>query len=154
MNVSSLRIRRTLTLAGAAVAVVVGLAAIQAAATWTAQAAPLTVNPASVDSIQGQLADEQARSAALQAQLDSLTGNADDLSAALAAAQEQIKADNAHAAQLEQDLAAATKKLQDLQQSIRAAATQTTVTRTVVTTAPSSGGGGEREGGEGDDSDG
>jgi chromosome segregation ATPase len=135
MNVTSLRIRRSLTLLGAVAALLLGYAAIQAAAAWTADAAPLTVSPASARSIETRLADEQARSAALQAQLEDLTGNADDLAAALAAAQDQIKADDSHAAQLEKDLAAATKKLQDLQKSIKAAAARTVVTRTVVATA-------------------
>jgi len=155
MNISSLRIRRTLALAGAIAAVILGFAAIEAAAAWTAQAAPLTVSPAAATSIEARLADEQARSAALETQLRQLSGSADDLSAALAAAQEQIKADNAHASQLEQDLATATKKLKDLQRSISAAATQTVVTRTIVA-APASGGGGggEHEHGEHEDGDG
>jgi hypothetical protein len=61
MNVSSLRVRRTLTLAGAAAAVILGLAAIQAAAAWTASAAPLAVTPTSATSIETRLLEEQAR---------------------------------------------------------------------------------------------
>ena len=75
MNTASLPVRRTLTLAGAVAAVLLGLAAIQAAAAWTAEAAPLTVAPVSAASIEARLAEEQARSAQLQSELSVLTAD-------------------------------------------------------------------------------
>ncbi len=136
MNVSSIRIRRTLTLAGALAALVLGFAAIQAAAAWTASTAPLAVTPTSAKTIETKLLDEQARSADLQDQLQTITGQTDDMAAALAAAQERIAADAQHADDLAKDLAAATKKLKALEKSIHdAAATRTT---TVVTTSSGS----------------
>ena len=151
MNTTTHRIRRTLTLTGAVAAVILGFAAIHAAAQWTAQAAPLTVNPVSARSIETQLADEQARSAALLAQLDDLRGNADDLATALATARDQITTDSGHAAQLERDLAAATKKLHDLQASIKANAGKVLLTTTVATTSQSSAGGHHEQHESGDD---
>jgi len=138
MNASTLRIRRTLTLVGALAAIFLGLAAIQAAAAWTADAAPLAATPVSAASIESKLEAEQARSADLQAQLDALAANADGLSTALSAAQARIDADAAHAKTLERDLQTAKKKLAALQHSIH------------VTAAPSkrSGGGDDGEGGD------
>ena len=132
MNVRTLRIRRSLTLAGALAAIVLGFAAIQAAAAWTADAAPLVVSPTSAKTLEARLVDEQTRSAALETRLGELTGNADQLSAALEAAQRQIKTDNVHAAGLAKDLKAAAKKLATLQQSIRLA------TQTVAVPTPTS----------------
>jgi peptidoglycan hydrolase CwlO-like protein len=137
MNVSSLRVRRTLTLAGAIAAVILGLAAIQAAAAWTASAAPLAVTPTSVTSIETRLVEEQARSKDLEAQLRSITGQTDEMTAALQAAQERIVADAKQADDLAKDLAAATKKLKALEASIRKAA----ATRTKTAVATTSGGG-------------
>jgi len=137
MNVSSLRVRRSLTLAGAVAAVILGLAAIQAAAAWTASAAPLAVTPTSVTSIETKLLEEQARSKDLEAQLRSITGQTDEMTAALQAAQERIVADARQADDLAKDLAAATKKLKALEASIRKAA----ATRTKTAVATTSGGG-------------
>ena len=149
MNARTLRIRRTLTLVGSLGAVLLGLAAIQAAAAWTAQAAPLAVTPVSATSIESKLLAEQARSADLQAQLDALAANADGLSTALSAARARIDADAAHAKALERDLHAARKKLTALQRSIRVA-TLATATRATITTAPArtSGGDDDAEGGD------
>jgi chromosome segregation ATPase len=137
MNVSSLRVRRSLTLAGAVAAVILGLAAIQAAAAWTASAAPLAVTPTSVTSIETRLLEEQARSKDLEAQLRSITGQTDEMTAALQAAQERIVADAKQADDLAKDLAAATKKLKALEASIRKAS----ATRTKTAVATTSGGG-------------
>ena len=138
MNVSSLRVRRTLTLAGAVAAVILGLATIQAAAAWTASAAPLAVTPTSVTSIETKLLEEQARSKDLEAQLRSITGQTDEMTAALQAAQERIVADAKRADDRAEDLPAATKKLKALEASIRKAA----ATRTKTAVATTSGGGG------------
>ena len=56
MNATFLPVRRTLTIAGAVAAVLLGLAAIQAAAAWTAEAAPLAVAPVSASAIDARLA--------------------------------------------------------------------------------------------------
>jgi septal ring factor EnvC (AmiA/AmiB activator) len=147
MSVSSLRLRRSLTVAGALAALVLGFAAIQAAAAWTASAAPLSVTPTSATSIESKLADEQTRSADLQAQLGDLSGNAEQLATALAAAQARIDADAKHAAELEKDLQTAKKKLAALQQSIRAAAAVVAAPAVATSAAaaprPARGGGGE-----------
>lgn len=133
MKIHSLRIRRSVTLAGAVAALILGFAAIQAAAAWSASAAPLAASPASAKSIEARLLDEQARSADLADQLTTITSQTDDMAAALTAAQERIVADGQHADKLAKDLAAATKKLKALEASVRrAAATRTT---TVVSTS-------------------
>lgn len=139
MNVSSLRIRRSLTLAGALAALILGFAAIQAAAAWTATAAPLSVTPVSVETIESKLQDEQARSADLQLQLRALSGNTEELSTALEAAQARIAADTKHAKDLEKDLKAAKKKLAALQKSIRAAATASVARAAAPVTRTASG---------------
>jgi chromosome segregation ATPase len=135
MNVRSLRIRRTMTLAGALAALILGFAAIQAAAAWTASAATLAASPASAKSIEMKLLEEQARSAALADQLTTITSQTDDMTAALTAAQERIVADGQHADKIAKDLAAATKKLKALEASIRNA----TVTRTTTVVSKSAG---------------
>lgn len=154
MSIRSIRVRRTMTAAGAVAAIVIGFAAIQAAAAWAANAAPLMVTPLSATSIEARLVDEQARSAALEAQLTDLADNSRRLAAALETAQAQIDTDAQHAAALEQDLQDAKRKLAALKRSIRLASNQSTVvgtTRVVATTTSTSGGDdGGREGG-GDD---
>ena len=149
MSNRSIRVRRTMTAAGAVVAIVIGFAAIQAAAAWTANAAPLTVTPLSATSIEARLVDEQARSATLEAQLTDLADNSRRLAAALETAQAQIDTDAQHAAALEQDLRDARQKLVALQRSIRLAANQSTsvgTTRVVATTTAPSGGDDSGEG--------
>ncbi len=135
MNISSLRIRRTLTLGGTLAALVLGFVVIQSAAAWAVDAAPLNAAPVSATSIENKLVDEQARSADLQSQLWAITSNADQLSAALEAAQTQIATDADQATMLQKDLKDAKAKLAALQKSIRQARTTTVVTKTVRTTA-------------------
>jgi hypothetical protein len=142
MNVTSMPIRRTLTVIVAVTALLLGFAAIRAASAWTAEAAPLVASPASAKSIEVKLGEEQARSADLQARLTAITGQTEDMSAALIAAQERIVSDAQHAEGLSKDLAAATKKLKALETSIKqaaAAAAAQTRTITVVKTGTSSG---------------
>ncbi len=138
MNIGSLHIRRSLTVFGVVGAILLGLAAIQGAAAWTATSAPLSVVPVSATSIEAQLLEEQARSADLQAQLLDLSINAGQLSTALEAAQARIDADSTHAKDLERDLQTAKKKLAALQRSIRV--TSATSTSASAASAPSSGG--------------
>lgn len=152
MNITSLPVRRSLTVAGAMAALVLGFVAIQAAAAWTVSAAPLSVAPVSVKTTESKLADEQARSADLKAQLTQLAGRTSEMTVALEAAQAQIDTDTKNAENLEKDLKAAKKKLATLERSIRqsaraAAARTTTRTTTTKAAAPRPAGG---EGGDDD----
>ncbi|MEO8570455.1 MAG: hypothetical protein ABI553_02030 [Chloroflexota bacterium] len=147
MNVRSLRVRRSITLAGALAALILGFAAIQAAAAWTASSAPLAATPASAKSIEVRLLDEQTRSANLTDQLATITSQTDDMATALAAAQARIVADGQHADELSSDLAAATKKLRTLEASIRKAAATRPIT--VVSTSAGSSVSSTRSGGVG-----
>jgi peptidoglycan hydrolase CwlO-like protein len=147
MSVTSMPIRRTITIVVAIIALLLGFAAIRAASAWTAEAAPLVANPASASSIESQLADEQARSADLQQRLTAITTQTDDMAGALQAARDRIAADTQHADQLTNDLAAAKTKLKALEASIKRAATAQTGTVSVATTSSSSGSGSHDDGG-------
>ena len=139
MSVTSMPIRRTLTVIIAVAALLLGFTAIRAASAWTAEAAPLVANPASATSIESKLADEQARSADLQDRLTAIVGQTDDMAAALQAAQDRIAADAQHAEQLTSDLTAANTKLKTLEASIKkAAAASQARTVTVVQASTSS----------------
>lgn len=146
MTITNQPARRLLTIVGVVAAIAIGFTAIQAAAAWAAEAAPLTEAPVSAATIEARLVDEQARSADLQARLTALTDDAQTLATALEAAQARIDTGTAHAADLEQDLATAKRKLAALQQSIRQAARATTTTATT-----SSGGSGGDEDDDDDD---
>jgi septal ring factor EnvC (AmiA/AmiB activator) len=150
MNVTSLRVRRSLTLAGAVAALLLGFVAIGAAAAWTSTSAPLSATPVSATSVEARLRDEQARSAELEARLTTITTQTNELADALQAAQDRIVADARHADELAADLATATRRLKALEQSIRQAAT-TRVTTRVVSTGSSSGSGSVDHRGEPED---
>jgi DNA repair exonuclease SbcCD ATPase subunit len=145
MSVTSQPIRRALTVALAIAALAIGFFAIRTAAAWTAQSAPLIVGPASAQTIEAALVDEQGRSAALQSQLNALTGQTQEMAAALATAQARVVADAKHAEDLSKDLAGANAKLKALEKSIRAAAAASarsaTATTTRTTSRPASNGG-------------
>jgi peptidoglycan hydrolase CwlO-like protein len=156
MNISSLRVRRTLTLGGTLAALVLGFAVIQSAAAWAVDAAPLASTPVSAVSIQNRLVEEQTRSADLQSQLWAITDSADQLSTALEAAQTRIATDTDQAAALRKDLKDAKSRLATLKESIRQARSTTVVTKTVRVAAASGTsaarhGGGEDDGHERDD---
>jgi len=156
MSVTSNRLRRTLTLAFAVAALLLGFAAIRAASAWTAEAAPLVVSPTAAADIEAKLAAEQARTLELEAQIATMSGQADELTTALRAAQDRIVTDGGHADQLAADLAAARERLKKLEAAIKAASAQrttTVVSTTAANTAGSSSGAeheAEHEGG-GDD---
>jgi len=141
MSVTSMPVRRTLTVIVAVAALLLGLAAIRAASAWTAEAAPLVASPASATSIEAALAEEQTRSADLQARLTEITGQTEEMSVALKAAQDRIVADALHAEGLSKDLTVATKKLKTLEKSIKRAAAaaaraqRITVVRTTTSTS-------------------
>ena len=122
MNVTSMPIRRTLTVIVTVMAMLFGLAAIRAASAWTADAAPIVASPASARSIEAALAEEQTRSADLLARLSEITGQTEEMSVALKAAQDRIVAEAVHAEGLSTDLTAATAKLKALEKSIKLAA--------------------------------
>jgi DNA repair exonuclease SbcCD ATPase subunit len=137
----SLAVRRLFTTVGVIAALVVGFGSIRAAAAWTAASAPLTVAPVTVSAIETKLADEQARSAALQAQLLALGVRSRELTQALETAKERIDTDTDHAKDVAKQLKTAKKQLAKLEKSIkaaRAAAARAAVTRTVSTASSKS----------------
>ncbi len=111
-------VRRSLVALGVVASVTVGVATVEAAATWTAQSAPLSVAPESVESLTSRLAAEEARSADLQAQLDAPHGHAGDLSTALNAATDRIATDAETAQALRDRLTAAKERLAALEKLI------------------------------------
>jgi peptidoglycan hydrolase CwlO-like protein len=141
MSIQSQPIRRTLTIAIAIVALVLGFVAIRAASAWTVSAAPLVASPTSAQATEAQLALEQERSAALEAQLVALTSQTEEMTAALEAAQGRMEADAQHADQLVIDLAAARKRLKALEKSIKQAAAAAARSQQTTATTTSSGSG-------------
>ena len=117
-------VRRFLVTLGVAGSLLLAGATVRAASLWAATQAPLTVAPASVESVQAALDAERARSAALTSQLQALQASASELSSALVAAQSQVGTDQATADQLRASLTAAQDKLAKLEASITAAARQ------------------------------
>jgi DNA repair exonuclease SbcCD ATPase subunit len=94
-----------------------------------------------VSAIETKLADEQARSAALQAQLLALGVRSRELTQALETAKERIDTDTDHAKDVAKQLKTAKKQLAKLEKSIkaaRAAAARAAVTRTVSTASSKS----------------
>jgi len=114
--------RRSLVVAGAVAALVIGAASIQVAAAWTAAGAPLNEPPASLSSLQATLDQERARSAALEDQLRILESASADLEAALESAQGQVATDTASAGELRASLDAAKRKLAQLEAALASAA--------------------------------
>jgi chromosome segregation ATPase len=113
------RLRRPLVVFGVLLALLLGATSIRAAAEWTAASSPLADKPPSVESLQAELATEQARSTALVDHLDELSSSSADLLAALGAARDRIAADALQAKDLQASLAAAKAKLAALEKSIR-----------------------------------
>jgi chromosome segregation ATPase len=114
-------IRRTGTIAVAALALALGFGAIRAASAWTAAAAPLDAAPVSAGTLTERLAAEQSRSAVLLDQLRTLTDQSTELTAALQTAEARIGADADVAATLSADLADAKKRLKALEATIKKA---------------------------------
>jgi chromosome segregation ATPase len=124
--------RRSLVVAGAVAALVVGAASIRVAAAWSAASAPLNDPPASLASVQASLDQERARSAALDEQLRILEGASSDLAAALESAQGQVATDAASAEELRTSLAAAKDKLARLEAALAGAARARAATSTTT----------------------
>ena len=114
-----------------------GAATIDAAAQWTAAAAPMPAPPVSAASLASQLANEQARGSDLQSRLRAAIAQASQVQAALDAANARIVADGSTAQALRTQIAAAQKKLAALnaQAAAAAASLKAAAQRTVVTSA-------------------
>jgi chromosome segregation ATPase len=123
-------LRRTAITAGLVGALLVAGLVVRAASSWAAVNAPLSVAPASIESLEGALAQERARSAALQGQLLELQTSSASLESALEAAQDRLGTDQETADGLRHDLAAAQARLAKVEAALRAAA-PTTTTSTV-----------------------
>lgn len=143
----ALLIRRNLVIVGVMSALVLGGATVRAAAAWTAASAPLEQPPAALASIRDALAQERARSAALEQQLGDLTKASTDLAAALEAARAQVTADSGTASTLRASLAAAQAKLTQLQAALKAAQAAQAAAPAAPPPVPAGGGG---EGGHDD----
>lgn len=113
-----LMVRRTIVVLSVALSLAVGGLAVRAASAWTASEAPLAAAPISVKTLAQQLADEQARSAALENHLTALTGQSGDLAIALKAARDRAAGD-ARAAQILQAKLAAAKGLAERQTRVK-----------------------------------
>jgi septal ring factor EnvC (AmiA/AmiB activator) len=147
----ALGLRRVVVAAGVAICIVGGALTTQAAAQWTALSAPLAPSVSQAE-LAAQLANEQARSAALDAQVATLTAQSDQLAKALQAAQAQLGTDGKTAAGLQAKLKAAQTKLVAVQKALkvaaaRAAAAAAAASRSAATSAPAppphDGGGGD-----------
>lgn len=150
MMTTRILIRRAAVIAAVTLSLALGALAVRAAADWTAASAPLTVKPESAASLTQKLADEQARSAALEQQLASLTGQTDSLTTALTSAGDRIASDAQTAKALRAKLAAAQKKLAALNRAAQRSGRNVSAPRKATSsTRPSSGGGGGDDGGEG-----
>ncbi len=112
-------VRRAMVIAAVVLSLSIGVLAVRAAAAWTAASAPLTVAPVSAMALAQKLADEQDRSAALEAQLTALINQTTELTAALKVADERIASDARTAKDLRAKLAAARKKLTALNGAAR-----------------------------------
>lgn len=118
MSTKRLALRRLATAVGVMAVLALGFGSIRAASAWTAASAPLTVAPVSVKILQGNLADEQARSEALTQQLQELDAQSKDLETALTEARDRIDSDASHAGDLEKQLAEAKAKLAKMDAAI------------------------------------
>lgn len=147
-----LAVRRSVIVVAVALSLVVGVAAVRAAAVWTAASAPLTDTPVSASTLSQRLLDEQARSSSLEDQLTALTGQTQDLTAALSAAQAQIGKDAGTAKDLRDQLAQAKKRLAALNQAIHTASAASTSSGSGSSTSSGGGapsGSGSDDGGHG-----
>ncbi|HEY7936931.1 MAG TPA: hypothetical protein VID26_07350 [Candidatus Limnocylindrales bacterium] len=146
-----IQIRRSLVVAAAGASVVMGGVAVETAAAWVRTTVPTSAPSLSAADIQNQLAAEEARSAALQAQVDALLAQAGQFHAALGAASDRIAGDVQQAAGLRAQLAAEEKKLAALKAAAAKAAAQrpaATPPPTHSTTGASGGSGGGDDGGD------
>jgi peptidoglycan hydrolase CwlO-like protein len=119
-----IQVRRSLIIAAAGSSVVMGGVAVQTAAAWVQSTIPANGPTLTAADLQDQLAAEEARSAALQAQVDALLAQAGQFHDALGQASDQIVGDVQQAAALRAELAAEQKRLAALKAAAKAAAAQ------------------------------
>jgi len=114
-------IRRVIVL-GLTVAVIgVGVATVQVAAQWRADAAPIDTAPVGMDTIAGDASSEMDRTTQLSNQLDGVASQLADLGAAVSAANDSIAGDADHAKALQQQLSDTKARLAALQQQLKTA---------------------------------
>ena len=113
--------RRALVAVLVVVSLAGGAAAIQAAATWTAEFARFPSPVPGIAQLTAQLAQEEDRSAALQAQLDDLLSNSADLASALDEVDAQVGMDTGTAADVRASLEEARARVAKLQEALRKA---------------------------------
>jgi len=128
--------RRAAVTAGVLGSLGLGATAIDAAAQWTAAAAPMQAPPVSPESLASQLADEQARGTDLQSRLQAAITQAAQVQAALDAAMARIATDGGTARALRAQVIAAQMKLAALDR--QAAAAMRTAAAPSRTPSPSS----------------
>ncbi|HET9085178.1 MAG TPA: hypothetical protein VFN41_12330 [Candidatus Limnocylindrales bacterium] len=107
--------RRMTVVFGIAIVLVLVVSAIRLAAAWAADAAPLTVAPASATQLAADLAYERERADAVTRQLEELDARSQDLATALAQARDRVAADAASATKLKDRLATAKSRLATLE---------------------------------------
>jgi len=117
-----LQVRRSLVVTATGASLVLGAAAVQTAAAWVQTTVPSSDPALTAAQLQDQLATEQARSAALQAQVDALLAQAGQFNTALTAAGNRVASDVQKAAVLRAQLAAEQKQLAALKAAATAAA--------------------------------
>ena len=110
-------LRRLAVIGAVVVSLSVAGLAVRAAAAWTASSAPPTVAPVSATQLSRQLADEQARSAALDRQLTAMSDQMVQLSAALTMATDRMTTDATNAKELRAKLLAARRNHDKVQAS-------------------------------------
>ncbi len=113
--------RRIVVLALTIAVIGVGVATVQVAARWRAEAAPIDVAPVGLDTIAAAAASESDRTSSLAGQIDGVAGQIADLSGALTTANEGISGDSDNALALQKQLAKASAKLQAIQKQLKAA---------------------------------
>jgi hypothetical protein len=113
--------RRAAVTVGVVGSLGLGAAAIDAAAQWTASAAPLQAPPVSAESLAAQLANEQARGTDLETRLQAAISQTSQLQAALDAAKGRIAADDGTARTLRAQVADSQRRLAALNKQAAAA---------------------------------
>jgi len=136
--------RRITVVLGIAIVLVLVVGAIRLAAAWAADAAPLTIAPASATQLAADLAAERARADAVTRQLEELDARSQDLAAALGQARDRVAADAGNAAKLKDRLATAKSRLATLEAQLaraRVALGSTALARSTSAAATRSSGG-------------
>jgi len=129
--------RRAAVTVGVVGSLGLGAATIDAAAHWTAAAAPMQAPSVSAESLASQLASEQVRGTDLESRLQAAISQTSQLQTALDTANARITTDGSTATALRAQIAAAETKLAALNKQAAAAAAAlkaATIRHTVVTT--------------------